>query len=117
MTLQPRKALKTRKNLTTENTEARFSQRALRTQRKESEMYIIVSKYTKTIEGAKNAFNGMINYLKVKGIIPLLCQNERGFFVARALAKDEEYVSNGTWQYKNTKDPSITETLNIIEEL
>lgn len=59
----------------------------------------------------------MVNFMKNKGIIPLLCQNERGFFVARALAKDEEYVSHSTWHYKNTKDPSITDTINIIEEL
>jgi len=80
-------------------------------------MYIIVSKYTKTIEIAKEAFASMVKYLKDKGIIPLLCQNDRGFFVARELAKDEEYVRNSAWNYKNTKDPSITETLNILEEL
>ena len=80
-------------------------------------MYIIVSKYAKTIETIKTACVEMVNHLKNKGISPFLCQNERGFFVARELKKEEGYIYSSTWTTRNSKDPTTTETLNIIEEL
>jgi len=80
-------------------------------------MYVIVSKCVKTIENAKRVFSEMIGFLKQKGVTPLLCQNEVGFFIARELKNEDGYILNSKWVTLHSKEPSTRDTLNIIEEL